>query len=372
VTPTPSITPTPTPVVTQYDVTIEPQLSPDLKPEGVLVVVSQNYNAAYLLDLPSARKQLLLGGKILIPFRAELAISPDRKRLAYIALTNTSHFVTYFVTADGHQQSVRPSPNNQFEVIIDWLDNERLLIAEDPQDDGTVIVFDPLTQELQEVAPVFPAVSSQGKIGDFDNSGKPSPIYDPTLTRTVINRYLNHNKYELWDVQSKKILWERFVGGYQSRPIWSPDGTRFGVVYDPVAGSGSDTNPHGALYVIDRDGRETRLTDFVAGAMTWSPDGRFIATWWRRPPYGEDLIPLTVVDTAGKEVALYVLTNGFTPLDQYPVWSPDGQWIAFNALVGTNVDETTPNSVVVLNIAQRRAFEVAKNVVARGWMAATP
>jgi WD40 repeat protein len=387
VTPTPSVTatqlPTPTslptatatPVVRQYEITIEPGLSSDAKLEGVLVVTGNDGNN-YLLDLHNMRRQLLPPGTPGSTFVLDWAgqtISPDRKQLAYIERV-ASGSKLHLVTSDGQQQPVRDWPDNQLWEPIGWLDNHRLSLVSAEGDDGAVTVLDTLTGDAQEITPTFPAVSPNGTLLGFDDSVIPFVIYDPTLTRAVFKRYLrsqDRSSYELWDVQATKMLWERFVRGYESRPIWAPDGKRFAVIYNQESEKLDPIMPHAALYLIDRNGQEILLADFVIGDLAWSPDGHFIATWWGHPLYMGNPSPLAIVDVTGKESTVFEFSNGFTSIT-YPIWSPDGQWIAFNGYVGESVPDDAPNSVIVLNIAQRRAFEIVKDVLVSGWMAATP
>ncbi len=379
-TPTSLPTATATPVVRQYKITIEPGLSPDAQLEGVLVVTGNDGNNwnNYLLDLRNMRQQVLppgIPGSTFVLEWAWLTISPDRKQLAYIERV-ASGIKLHLVTSDGQQQPMRDWPDNQFWEPIGWLDDHRLSLASAEGDDGTVTVLDTVTGDLQEIAPTFPVVSPNGTILGVDNSVIPFVIYDPTLTRAVFKRYLlsqDRASYELWDVQATQMLWEKFVRGYHSRPIWSPDGQRFAVIYNHESDEIDPIRTHAGLYLVDHNGQEILLADYVGGNLAWSPDGRFIATWWRHPQYAGNLHALAVVDETSRDVSVYALSNGFTNADQYAIWSPDGQWVAFNGSIGTSIpDEGAPNSVIALNLVQRRAFEVAKDVLVKGWMAATP
>jgi Tol biopolymer transport system component len=125
--------------------------------------------------------------------------------------------------------------------------------------------------------------------------------------------------------------------------------------------------------MIDTNGHETQLADFVAGNLSWSPDGNQIATWSVDSRHGDHPSPLAIVDSSGGGTTVFRLANGYTSIDQYPLWSPDGQWIAFNGYVGSTLpDESEPTRIIVLHPTQERAFVLAEGIIAKGWMAGKP
>lgn len=133
----------------------------------------------------------------------------------------------------------------------------------------------------------------------------------------------------IMNVRSKRIEreWTPDLNGLQN-PSWSPDGQR--IVFTGLLGGLSD------LYVYDlRSGDMDRLTNdrFARLHPTWSPDGRYIA-------FSTDEGPDTDFNTlvfGNMRIALYELGSGrITRLSDQdygentnPVWSPDGNAIAF-------------------------------------------
>jgi WD40 repeat protein len=113
-----------------------------------------------------------------------------------------------------------------------------------------------------------------------------------------------------------------------TNPSFSPDGQR--IVFSGFVGGWSD------LYVVDRDGANMRQLTNDANAdllPTWSPDGRAIA-------FSTDRSPATDFGTlrfGNLRIALYwldgdsiqVLPNMDEGKNTNPVWSPDGQSLAF-------------------------------------------
>lgn len=138
-----------------------------------------------------------------------------------------------------------------------------------------------------------------------------------------------HDALYIMNVRSKRIerKWVPNLNGLQN-PSWSPDGFR--IVFTGLLGGLSD------LYVYDlRSGEMDRLTNdrFARLHPSWSPDGHYIA-------FSTDQGPDTDFETlvfGNMRIALYEMGTGdIIPLTEQehgentnPVWSPDGDAIAF-------------------------------------------
>ena len=104
------------------------------------------------------------------------------------------------------------------------------------------------------------------------------------------------------------------------QPVWSPDGRQL-AFYD---------HRYSAFAVYGFTGRPQMVRAEVGSAVSWSPDGAAIAFTDRVGLNGSRLA-LKVARPAGGGADQ--LTTGEVALaDQFPAWSPTGDWIAFTRL----------------------------------------
>lgn len=107
--------------------------------------------------------------------------------------------------------------------------------------------------------------------------------------------------------------------GWYENPRWSPDGTR--IAYNEIVYGAPDDPPEYQLWMMNADGSSPELihNDSLWGA-SWSPDGKKIA--FMTATNGD----LVVMDLATREV------DKLIELGTIPVWSPDGDAIAYEPL----------------------------------------
>jgi Tol biopolymer transport system component len=155
----------------------------------------------------------------------------------------------------------------------------------------------------------------------------------------------------VYDVRRRRVARRIKVqlDGLQN-PTFSPDGAR--IAFTGLRGGISD------LYVVDVSGERLRqLTDDKYADLhpSWSPDGRHIAIATDRGE-GTDFDELVF---GNLRIALYGVADGTIELlpqqesgkNANPVWSPDGDAIAFIS------DRTGTNNVFIWSRAEARLFQ---------------
>lgn len=109
---------------------------------------------------------------------------------------------------------------------------------------------------------------------------------------------------------------------------WSPDGSQIALAGTLIKDSSV------GIYLLPLDGGALAIlkTDVTTEFMDWAPDGSQLTFSVRKAPW-----PADPADYQWDVAVINADGSGFTQLtdrpgwDNFPVWSPDGQWIAFSS-----------------------------------------
>jgi len=108
-----------------------------------------------------------------------------------------------------------------------------------------------------------------------------------------------------------------------SKPSWSPDGTK--IFFDSGEGYNRD------IYIMDIHGANQELViEAEGGWPDWSPDGTQVAFFGREA--GNPEIYIANIDGTNRT------RMTFNNIDDWePSWSPDGEWLVYNAGMMNNI-----------------------------------
>lgn len=382
-TPSPTATPalpSPTPTIgyAQECVTIEDQLPADIDADGALMLYGGRYasdwnQTMFHFDLMSLRRSPL-------PDRGG-PVSPDGKWLAYLqdGLDEKGYLKDSFLrvtNAEGRHIDMSYWGLN-WQELVGWVDEERLLLEVPGYPGGDYIILNPFTREKTVIDFPLPGPSAKG-------------LFYPPDPRNA-NRQLSHwmifspNAISIWQLADQSEWTERMTSRWRSTdldsPKWSPDG-RFLKMMNGVP----QTSPRRVdwrVMRINQDGSVTTLTNIVGEgeALSWSPDSRYLAGWLQLDPNTTGYpFPnnLVLIDVEKPQVTNLCFENLVTDIgwvdNTAPVWSPDGRFLA---IAVSRIEERTNSrytsevliwDTAIIDLQARRGYLLAKDARPQAWM----
>jgi hypothetical protein len=341
--------------VTYLNISVETELPRDYPVTGILALGEND--GGVLVSLPDMKRLPLPDWNI---NREGVYVSPNRQSLAYMSGGPHGNRVNV-VNASGQQLFALDLPQAE---ITGWVNDQWLHVTHSfPLLSGTVFVVNPWTGAQKEVLHTFPQISEYSFEGFL-----PFVVYDPLFSRAIYltednnsrdnaNEEIKKNWIQLWDMQNNQVLWQKYIPVWSIRkPVWSPDGEYFAVILTPEGSKYPD--PNSELYIVDRNGNEILHIEKAYNSVSWSPDQNYIASG--------DVLSVLNVDT--RNLTIYNFEIDVRKCVNYPIWSPDGHYITFiNTTPGPHGDTAR---VILLDLLENRAFEIARNVITiSGWMA---
>jgi hypothetical protein len=206
-------------------------------------------------------------------------------------------------------------------------------------------------------------------------------IYNPSLTRVIYPKMLNGSEefftFALWDTFNQKIMFDVediyrdsvYFSIASPKPVWSSDSSQFIFIGHDLLGQ-----PGFELYRVSLDGKTEQLTNLSSIALlrgmpfSWSPDGQKIVLLVDRLP-ATGPRNIAVLDVVTKDIIDFCIPVGLGLSEESypPIWSPDRRQF----LVTDWLDDSR-SRVILVDITQGFAVQIAENVEAVGWMVRGP
>lgn len=259
--------------------------------------------------------------------------------------------------------------------VVDWIDNQHLLIVRPTQPWASTVVLNPWTGKedvfnMSELPNV--PYSSYGRPYFFDNV---NIMPDPTLKLLAYPSWEGDgvSYVALWDRQQKRLVAKlKDVFPYSGNPLWSPDGADF--VMSVAIGRGPDANDvvHD-IFMVSREGEIRQIThfgEFQAWNRIWkasrSPDGRYLIFQVDYEFGGQTVGRYLLMDlkTASvKPLCFDSMPSGNNVLSDTPVWSPDSQYAVLSRL-----DANFHRLVILTELRSGQSYQVTDSLFPTGWL----
>jgi TolB protein len=171
--------------------------------------------------------------------------------------------------------------------------------------------------------------------------GAETPVWSPDGQTIVYARYVeeNNNEVFLMDPEGGNQLRLTDSPGYDGHPHWSADGSR--IVFNSDRDSPDPSAPWGErwheIYSMTKDGSAVRKHTDCRGVCTYgsmSPDGQRIVfrktfdtpglNWRLEAIEKNSEVVVANLDGSGE-----INLSDSPAFDGWPIWSADGEWIAF-------------------------------------------
>jgi hypothetical protein len=313
-----------------------------------------------------------------------IGLSPNGQWFAYLARATSPNAPSHvnLLSVDGRivsqEISSFPTPLNSSKNypwgVVAWINNELMLVSIRDDNLDFVAILDPFTGEWK-----------QDFIEDLPNRYPGSGVaISPDQTRALYVKGSDAISLSLvlWDLTHHMELW--YQNNYDVSPMtqsvtlatvaWSPNSQNVAFT-DGRLGEPVDRT---RLYVLDRDGTRLRpvrpnVSDNRAYGLSWSPNGRFLATVstmaGEHPELAKNEILIYDSET-DIAVDMCPIPENMSPTENLEtrrlIWSPDSQFLVF----GLGSDQLSEeNRLVLLNIhnGEVRLLKKQARATFAGW-----
>jgi hypothetical protein len=351
-------------------------IPPELKLDGVLLLEDNAKSNLFLLDLATHQKSQLSTQPAY-----GIVFSPDKSFVYYLECNGKCAGI-----AASRNGVVKTIPDVSAWRIVNWLDDEYLIINHDNEPANSIIVLDTFNGRKR----IFPlGLPDPYYAYTLDNTRVLITTLDRTLTRAVYFDTQGIGRVILWDIiRGRELAWLPYPIPKDSKDLlvgpeffsgWSPDGSQYVIALPvPYSNTAPDRSTAEELFGFGREGQITQLTDLSSTfgyvhiyEYQWSPDGRYIA-FWLKISTNKDASPtdviqrLVVLDVATREMTEYCVSSGdrqFSSAISLPIWSPDSQ-----QLVVQNRSENGKWLVTLVDFTQGIVVPIAEDLTLLGWL----
>ncbi|MEP7135737.1 MAG: hypothetical protein ABI904_12470 [Chloroflexota bacterium] len=270
------------------------------------------------------------------------AVSLDGTMYAY----TTDDNLVVVSDKDGTILTTSPTQND---LITRWV-NDGLII----ETGKTHIFLNPFTGERRELFEDLPnRYISQGLRGLYQDVS-----FDPTLTRALYFAWDQKNNiyyFSLWDIANNKEIARISQSGFADAGLpvqWSSDSKQ------AILRVWEGDNMY-SFISIHKNGQTETVLRQNASSFSLSPDNKKLAFWLYNN--SKKKWEFSVRNLQTKEITNYCLESKYFPIT--PIWSVDSQ-----NLVLEFIEDSANASVVLVNLNQGLAIQIAKNAKPIGWL----
>lgn len=345
---------------------------------GNLLAVDEN--GFFIFDLNNGKNTRVLEDASVASMH-NVFISPNGDSIAYIVYQKSTRVIWLVVEPVGNLLQNDASQQTQWGKGTDfqmegWFTNQTLLITREktPDSFSSTLIVNPFNREEKEYfledLPNFKYFKSGGVgLYHFTNSNL---MPDPTLRLVVYPEWLNgHDYISLWDVETTRTLAridDQYA--YTGNPLWAQDGSNFLMMASTI-----HTNARTIFdwFQVGCDGNTRQITHFAdlfennsISNASRSLDGHYLAFKMKTDRVSEEKNRYYILDLQTDPLVLFCVDAMETPssiTEKQPVWSPDSRYVVIS-----NTDENNHGPLLLVDLAERRVYEISKDSNARGWM----